>query len=81
MASSYLLTPVNTKSILPELSEVVEKGVMEQLITFLDISGFRGHCVPFCSRPNNITETSTFHLEEQTQDQMTLGNFTTSQNI
>lgn len=65
--------------VLPVFSRVVEKAVTEQMIVLLDVSSYLSSYLS-----NNVAETPTLHLEEQTKEkkyQRTLGTSRILQNI
>lgn len=60
-------------SILPVLSKIAEKVVVEQLTTFLSLTNSGLHCMQFGFRANHSTETATLHLIEQIKSRLDKG--------
>ncbi len=55
------------------VSKVIEKVVLEQLTSYLNIAKDGLHCTQFGFRVNHSTETATLHLTEQIKSKLDKG--------
>ncbi len=60
-------------SILPVVSKVAEKVVLEQLTSYLNTAKAGLHCMQFGFRVNRSNETATLHLTEQIKSKVDKG--------